>query len=157
VTPAEIERHLEEQAFFKGLEHEALEFLARRARLRHLAANEVLIKHGDKARHFYLVCNGRISRYVPAIQGPALVMESIGATEVLGWSWLIPPYQWSFQARAEEPTEALEFDGDAILTRCEADSDFGYQILKRFSALMSERLIQARRRMLEEWNAPGFG
>jgi len=149
--------YLAEQRFFAGLGADALAFLADCSSERRFAADEVMIRHGDRARNFYLVCMGRIAREVPAIQGPALVMESLGAGAILGWSWLIPPYQWSFQARAEELTETLEFDGARILARCEADPAFGYAVLKRLSTLMSERLMHARRKMIAEWNPPGFG
>ena len=50
----------------------------------------------------------------------------------------------------------LEFDGRAVLARCEQDSKFGYELLKRFAALMSERLEAARQKMMDEWNPPGF-
>jgi hypothetical protein len=84
-------------------------------------------------------------------------MESLGAGDVLGWSWLIPPYQWSFQARADAATLVLQFDGPKVLERCESEAKFGYALLKRFSALMSERLVSTRRKMVDEWSPPGFG
>ena len=93
---------------------------------------------------------------VPAIEGPSLEIQSLGPDEVLGWSWLIPPYSWSFQARACETTDILEFDGKAVRDRCEQDPGFGYAVLKRFSSLMSDRLEAARRKMMDEWNPPGF-
>jgi CRP-like cAMP-binding protein len=75
---------------------------------------------------------------------------------VLGWSWVIAPHRWAFQARARTAVEAIEFDGEALLAHCEADPKFGYAVLKRFSALMSERLQHARQRMIEEWRPEGF-
>jgi CRP/FNR family cyclic AMP-dependent transcriptional regulator len=74
----------------------------------------------------------------------------------LGWSWLISPYQWSFQARAEEDSELLQFDGTAILARCEQEPKFGYELLKKFAGMMSMRLEAARRKMMDEWNPAGF-
>lgn len=155
MTP--IEAYLREQRFFTGLPDETLGFLAGCARERALADGEVLIRHGDRADSFYVVCAGRIMREVPAIQGPPFVMESLGAGEVLGWSWLIPPYRWSFQARADSATVVLQLDGVRILERCESEAKFGYELLKRFSALMSERLVSTRRKMVDEWSPPGFG
>jgi CRP/FNR family transcriptional regulator, cyclic AMP receptor protein len=157
VTEPSLERFLAEQRFFAGLNPDSLAFLSGCVRRRAFDTDQVLIHHGDAAGTFYLVCRGRIAREVPAIQGPSLVMHSIGGGEILGWSWLIPPRQWSFQARAEEPTEVLEFDGTAVLDRCESDPRFGYELLKRFSAVMSERLNLTRQRMIAEWNPSGFG
>jgi CRP-like cAMP-binding protein len=105
----------------------------------------------------YLVCEGRISREIPAIQGPGLVMHSVGRGEILGWSWLAPPYKWTFQARTEAPTEVIEFDANAVRSRCDSDPAFGYEIVKRFFAVMSQRLMQSRQKMMAEWSPPGFG
>jgi CRP-like cAMP-binding protein len=139
-----------------GLPPEFVEFLASRAKARHLAANEVLFHTGEKARSFYLITNGRIAVEVAAIEGPSLPLQDLSAGSMLGWSWLIPPSRWAFQARATQATDLIEFDGDAVLAECESNPRFGYQLLKRFASLMSERLQQARQRMVEEWRPAGF-
>ncbi len=100
---------------------------------------------------------GRISREVPSLVGAPLIMHSVGGGELLGWSWFIPPYRWSFLARTNEPTDALEFDAKAVLTRCSEDPRFGFEIVRRFSELMSDRLMRARQKMMEEWLPPGIG
>jgi len=151
-----IVQYLSGLALFAGLEQAYLQFLADCARQRSLGRDDVLFKYGTPADQFFLVVRGAISVEVPAIQGPPVGLQSPGPGEVLGWSWLIPPYRWNFQARAVEPSEVIEFDGKAVLERCERDPAFGYEILKRFSALMSERLEFARRKMMDEWSPPGF-
>lgn len=143
-------------AFFAGLDQDCLRFLASCAQRIELDKNIVLFRYGEPAEHFYLICRGRVTVEVPAISGPSLELQNLGPGEILGWSWLIPPYRWSFQARTVEPAELIEFDGAAVRARCESDPRFGYALLKRFSALMSERLNLAREKMIEEWNPPGF-
>jgi len=157
VIDRRYERRLSEQRILAGLAPQHIETLAAAAREREIPRDEVLIHHGDAAKGFFLVLDGRISREIPAILGPPLLMHSIGRDEILGWSWLIPPHEWSFLARAEEPTAVLEFDAASVLAQCEADPRFGYEIIKRFSALMSERLVDARRQMMAQWNPPGYG
>ena len=152
----EIEGILAEQPFFAGLKAADLSFLANAAERRPLRKDQILFRYGAPADEFYLVLSGSVTLEVAAIEGPALVLQSVGTGAVLGWSWLIPPYKWSFQARSNEETEVLAFDGKAVLARCEADPAFGYDVLKRFSTLMSERLGYARERMMEAWNPPGF-
>lgn len=149
-------RMLSGSAFFAGLEPEFMEFLAGHACSRRLAADEVLFQHGERAGHFYLVRSGHLSVEIPAIEGPALELQDLNPGDVVGWSWLIAPHRWSFQARATTPTEVLQFDGGMVLAHCEDDPRFGYALLKRFSALMSERLRLARQKMMEEWRPPGF-
>lgn len=141
---------------FADLAPDFVEILARHAGTRRLADNQVLFHYGEPARAFYLITSGRISVEVAALEGPALQLQDLPPGAVLGWSWVIPPHRWSFQARAEGATEVIEFDGTAILAECEANPRFGYQLLRRFASLMSERLQHARQRMIEEWRPEGF-
>ena len=151
-----IHQQLTDSPFFGDLDEPVRDFLANAARERGLARGEVLFKQGDWADAFYLLGNGEILIEIPAITGPSLEIQRLGPGQILGWSWLIAPFRWTFQARAEEDTSLIEFDGAAILARCEEDPAFGYAVLKKFSGLMSERLEAARRRMMDEWNPPGF-
>lgn len=150
------EREVANYEFFAELSGEHLRFLAARAKRRHYDANVVLHRQSDPAECFYVVCHGAISIEVPAIQGPTLFLQQLGPGEIVGWSWLIPPYRWSFLIRTVEPVDLIEFDGRAVLAQCEADPEFGYAMLKRVSALMSKRLAHARQRMIDEWSAAGF-
>lgn len=156
MTPSSLEEYLAAQAFFSGLRPEFIEFLVHRARERRIEPGQVLFRQGERARHFYLLQNGGIVIEIPAITGPTLTVQRLGADQILGWSWLIPPYRWNFQARAEEATTLLEFEGDPVLARCEEESEFGYALMKRFAALMSERLEAARQKIMDQWNPPGF-
>lgn len=153
---ASIKKYLTNNEFFSGLAEESLDFLVEHAVERSLRKDEILFHHGTQADRFYLMASGSISVEVAAIEGPSLQLQNLGPGAVIGWSWLIAPYKWAFQARAEEPAKVVEFDGNAVLSRCEQDPKFGYELLKRFSALMSERLQFARRKMMEAWNPPGF-
>ncbi|AWN17926.1 Crp/Fnr family transcriptional regulator [Salinisphaera sp. LB1] len=156
MTDSSIESDLLTEAFFTGLPPTAITFLAGCASQRQIHKDDILFHHGQRADRFYLLQHGCISIEVVAIEGPSLELQSLGPGKILGWSWLIPPYSWHFQARVEEPGHVIEFDGEAILAHCEADAEFGYALLKRFSALMSRRLEYAREKMMNEWRPPGF-
>lgn len=151
-----IAEQLRQSRFFAGLAPEFLSFLAAHAETRRLPEDKVVFRYAEKASHFYLVVAGHISVEVAAIEGPTLQLQDLGPGMMLGWSWLIPPNRWGFQARAKTAVEVIEFDGDAVLAECEANPKFGYELLKRFSALMSEWLSYARQRMIEEWRPEGF-
>lgn len=156
MTNLAIEEYLSTQEFFSGLSPEFIGFLARCASERQIEPGQILFRQGESAHHFYLIRNGSIAIEIPAITGPTLKVQSLGAGQILGWSWLIPPYKWNFQAGAEAQTALLAFDGDAVLARCEEEPNFGYTLLKRFASLMAERLGVARQRMMDQWNPPGF-
>jgi CRP-like cAMP-binding protein len=156
MTNRSIETRIAGSPLFSGLRPAFIEILANHARVRRLAKGETLFRYGEPSDRFYLVESGHVSVEVAAITGPALELQDIGPGAVLGWSWLIAPHTWSFQARAKTAAELLELDGTGILAHCEDDPRFGYDLLKRFAALMSERLHFARRKMMEAWNPPGF-
>ncbi|HKJ95539.1 MAG TPA: cyclic nucleotide-binding domain-containing protein [Gammaproteobacteria bacterium] len=152
-SPAKL---MSSHPFFDELDAADIDYLAARATRKHLKRGGVLFHHGEPADRFFLLLSGAITIEIPAIEGPSLEVQHLGEGKILGWSWLIAPYRWSFQARADEDTELLEFDGKAVRERCESDPRFGYEILKRFSSLMSDRLEASRTKMMEEWNPPGF-
>ncbi len=151
-----IDDYLSTHTFFSGLNGDDIAFLSRHASELQVKKGETVFRQGDTADKFYLVRSGHLSVQIPALMGPALEIQSLGPDQLLGWSWLIAPYRWNFQAKAEEDSDLLEFDGRAILARCGQDPKFGYELLKRFAALMSERLDAARRKMMDQWNPSGF-
>lgn len=151
-----IADYLSRHPFFNGMGDPYIKFLAESADETKIGEGGILFRQGQPADKFYLLRAGQVSIQVPALVGPALEIQRIGNDQVLGWSWLISPYRWNFQARVEADSTVIVFDGRAVLSRCEQDSKFGYELLKRFAALMSERLEAARQKMMDEWNPPGF-
>ena len=69
-----------------------------------------------------------------------ITIQTLGEGDIVGWSWLFPPYKWHFDARADTETEALRIDGKSIRSKCEIDHDLGYELLKRFAGLIQQRL-----------------
>lgn len=151
-----ITDYLSGHPFFRGMDDQHIEFLVDSAVETQIPEGGMLFRQGAPADKFYLLRRGQVSVQVPALVGPVLEIQRLGGDELLGWSWLIPPYLWNFQARVEEDSQLLEFDGRAVLAHCEQDPRFGFELLKRFAALMSERLGAARQKMMDEWNPPGF-
>ncbi len=151
-----IAEYLSKHPFFSGLDEGYIGFLADSAVETRISEGGILFRQGKPADKFFLLRSGEVSVQVPALVGPVLEIQRVGDGQILGWSWLIPPYKWNFQARVEADSLILEFDGRAVLARCEEDAKFGYELLKRFAALMSERLEAARQKMMDEWNPPGF-
>jgi CRP/FNR family transcriptional regulator, cyclic AMP receptor protein len=152
-SPAE---YLSAHEFFSEFSDDILKFLCECSSMRKIKKGQILFLQGEHADEFYVIRNGRISLQMPAIMGPALEIQTLDKDQILGWSWLISPYQWNFQTKAEEDSELLQFDGTAILARCEQEPKFGYELLKKFAALMSIGLNSARQKMMNEWNPIGF-
>ena len=153
---AEIAEHIENSDFFGGLEAEHRDWLAEHANETGFEDGQLLARHGDKADRFFLVLQGELVVEVPALTGPSLEVTRLGPGKIFGWSWLIEPYRWHFNARASGETRVLDFDGLAILKRAEDEPRFGYALLRRFSALMGTRLESAQRKMMDQWAPEGL-
>ena len=148
--------YLSAHEFFYEFSDDLLKFLCECSSTHEIKMGQILFRQGENADKFYVVRNGRISLQLPAIMGPTLEIQTLDKDQVLGWSWLISPYKWNFQTKAEEDSELLQFDGTAILARCEQEPKFGYELLKKFAGLMSVGLNAAREKMMDEWNPEGF-
>jgi len=77
-----------------------------------------------------------------------MTIETIGMGELLGWSWLFPPYTWAFAAVAASPVEAFEFDARAVRAHCAADPALGYEVTGRVARVLAKRLQSARVRLI---------
>lgn len=140
---------IREHSFFQGLDEKYIEFITGCAKNARLEAGQYVFREGDPADHFYFVREGLISVEIMVPQkGPATV-QTVGEGDVLGWSWLAPPYRWHFDARALRDTRALVFDGKCLRRKCDEDHDLGYEIMKRFTNIVSERLDAARLQLLD--------
>jgi CRP-like cAMP-binding protein len=109
---------------------------------------QIVFRQGVPANQFFLIDSGRIAleAHAPA-EGTELV-QHLGAGEVLGWSWLFPPFIWHFQARVVEPTHAIVLSGGHLLNAAERDHDFGYELMKRVSQVAIRRLQATRKQLL---------
>jgi CRP/FNR family cyclic AMP-dependent transcriptional regulator len=140
---------LAEQAFFKGMDHRLLEIIAGCAFNVRFAADEWIFHEGEDASRFYLLRHGRVALKASVPGRGEVTVQTIEAGDVLGWSWLFPPYRWHFSARALELTRAIAFDGACLRMKAAADHDLGYALLMRFSQTIIERLHATRLQMLD--------
>jgi len=107
-------------------------------------AGDVIIREGEDARQFYLIREGRIELHIASERRGPLSIVTLKEGDILGWSWLFPPYRWKFSARALEPTHAFAMDGQCLREKAEQDHDLGYELLKRFSRVSESRLDTMR-------------
>ncbi len=112
---------------------------------------ELLLREGDPANRFYLILRGKVLVESHASDRGDTPIQTVEGGDVLGWSWLFPPYYWHFSARAVESTEAVFLHGTPLRDECEADHDLGYELVKRMAEVMMKRL-QATRRQLLDWS-----
>jgi CRP-like cAMP-binding protein len=146
---------LRDAPFFAGLRPETLELVAGCGSNVQFDAGALIFREGDEADAFYLLRHGSIAieAYAPS-SGP-LVIETLEAGDVLGWSWLFAPYRWHFDAHALTAVRATAFDGACLRGKCDADPQLGYELVSRFAQTLIERLQWTRLRLLDVYGHVG--
>lgn len=149
----QIPEMLEDSPFFAGLDADALDLLAGCAQTARFDSGDMLFRTGEPADTFYVVRHGLVSIEVRVPGRGALGLATLDDGDVVGWSWLVPPHVWMFDARAAAPTSALALDGACLRGKCDADPALGYALMQRVSHVMYERLQAARLQLLDMYGS----
>lgn len=148
-----LEHIIEDHPFFAGLDQEFMDLLLGCASNVRIPKDSYIFKEGEPADTFYLIREGNIALEIFAPQRKPIVVQTVGIGEVLGWSWLLPPYHWKFNAHAIADTRAIALDGKCLRDKCEKNHDLGYEFMKRFSQIMVQRLEATRFQLLDVYSA----
>jgi CRP/FNR family transcriptional regulator, cyclic AMP receptor protein len=152
-----LEAILARHPFFEGFEPRYMQLITGCASNVRFDAGEYIFREGEPASHFYIVRQGKVALEVFAAQRGPITIETIEAGEVLGWSWLFPPYRWHFDARVVEPARAIALDGVCLRSKGESDHDLGYELVKRVAQIMMQRLQATRLQLLDVYGVPTRG
>jgi CRP/FNR family cyclic AMP-dependent transcriptional regulator len=142
-----LEARIAAHPFVCGMSEHYVPLLADCAMHSHFAAEQIIFREGEPANRFYLIEHGRVVLESSTL-GEPVTIEEIGDGDLLGWSWLFPPYVWHFSARALEDTTAIFFYGTVLREHCEKDPSLGFELFKRMSVVMLRRLQAARQKFL---------
>jgi CRP-like cAMP-binding protein len=149
-----LERILAEHPFFAGLDPGYLKVLSGCAENVRFARDKYIFKEGGAANTFYLIREGQVALEIFPPQHKPISVATVGVGEILGWSWLFPPFVWKFSARAVKDVRAIGLDGRCLREKCEADHNLGYETLKRFSRIMQQRLEATRLQLIDVYAVP---
>lgn len=143
-----LQRILADHPFARGLNDRHLELLLGCASNVRFEAGQLLFREGEEANQFYLIREGKVAVELFAAERGLINILTLGEGEVLGWSWLVPPYRWRFDAHAIESTRTIALDGKCLREKSERDHDLGYELLRRIAHIMEERLQATRLQLL---------
>lgn len=135
--------------FLHGLPDDTIALIAGCAKNAVFRPNEYLCREGTAADAFYLIRHGAVALEIFAPGRGPFTFLTVKDDEILGADWLMPPYRWSFDARAVELTRAFVFDAKCLRDKCEADHHVGYEMMKRFVPPLIRSLQSARLQSLE--------
>jgi CRP-like cAMP-binding protein len=140
VTVESLDRILAEIPLFRGMKEEHLALIAGCASNVRFEAGEFAAHHGEPADEFLVLRQGRMALEIHAPGRGTVTIQTLGDNEVLGWSWLLPPHEWHFDARALTLTRALKLDGRCLRGKFEHDPELGYEMMRRFAQVIVRRL-----------------
>jgi CRP-like cAMP-binding protein len=154
LTTRTIRDLLAAHPFFGGVDPVDLDLIAGCGRNVSFDAGAQIAREGDPADYFYVLREGRVAVDVhEPIHGP-IVVATLSPGDVLGWSWLFPPYRWRFDARALGRVRAVALDGVCLRSKCDADPRLGYDLVRRFAGIMVARLESTRLQILDVYGRP---
>lgn len=139
---------LEKHPFFEGLNREFLEFIVSCASNVRFREGETILCEGEPADKFYLVREGKVEININTAQHRSITIQTLRGGEILGWSWLIPPHRYRFDAKALADTRAIALDGKCLRKKCEENHELGYELLKRLAGVFTRRLEETRKQLI---------
>jgi CRP-like cAMP-binding protein len=148
VTTTTIRDLLADQPVLRGLEEDDLDLMAGCGRNDVVEPGVFLAREGEPADQFFVVRAGRVVLEVHAPTGPLLI-ETVGPGDLVGWSWIFPPYRWVYDVEALERARLVVIDAACLRDKCNADPAFGYRVMKTFAQVVAERLQATRLRLLD--------
>jgi CRP/FNR family cyclic AMP-dependent transcriptional regulator len=153
-TVAEL---LDELPLLAALVPEHRATIAGCARNRVFDPGELLAREAAPADEFFILRAGTVAIETRDPARGALTIETLQAGELVGWSWLVPPFRSAFDARARVITHVLAFDGACLRSKCDADPALGYALLRLVAGVFTERLQTTRLRLLDVYGSGGHG
>ncbi len=143
--------------FFAGLDEQLVRQLEGCAHNIHLRTNQHLFGEGETADRLFVLRKGRVALDVHVPGEGLVVVSTIDAGEVVGWSWFVPPYRWFFDARAVTDVSAVSIDAACLRDKCDADPALGYALMRQVAQVMYQRLQASRLRTLDMYGADHGG
>ncbi|KUO09187.1 cyclic nucleotide-binding domain-containing protein [Streptomyces sp. SS7] len=110
-----------------------------------------IFEAGGRADRFWVVRSGAVSLVQQVTSVQRVTVASLGAGDLLGWSWLFPPYRWDFGAEAFSPVRAYEFEAQPVLKLCEEDPALGVTLVRIVAEILAHRLEMTRGRLLDQY------
>lgn len=145
-----IETKIRNHPFLASMHPEHLKIICECAKPKTFESGDVLFNEGEPADSMFLIQSGRVRLQTRNPRGEEMIVETLADGDVVGWSWLVPPFSWRFCARVIAPTECIVINGAHLLVTAEENPEFGYALMHRVAQLMAHRMEQLRQHLFDE-------
>jgi len=144
-----LEGLLAENPLFNDLDADTLQTITGCASNVRFDAGQIIFKEGEDAKRFYVLREGTVAIEVFHLESGGIQLQQLEAGDVLGWSWLVPPYKWRFDARCLTRVRAFALDGACLRGKCAQEPRLGYELLQRFARVLESRLQATRQQLVD--------
>jgi CRP-like cAMP-binding protein len=149
---SEVFDTLIDQPFFKGMTEEQIRAVAETAKVVTFDEGSVMFVEGGPARMSYLILDGDVALSLRTQEHGPRTIQTLHGGDFVGWSWMYPPYRWSFDANARSEVTAVQFDGPLLKKLSVADPELGYDLLRRFTEVIVNRMQALRIQLLDVYS-----
>jgi CRP/FNR family transcriptional regulator, cyclic AMP receptor protein len=150
-----LEPLLREHEFFRDLDPGYLALLVGCASNVRFGEGSFLFRESEPADRFFLIRQGRVAVEIAAPGRGAIIVQTVADGGVVGFSWLLEPHTWEFDARALTPVRAFALDGVCLRGKCEQDTRLGFSLMQRFAGVAVRRLQATRLQLLDVYGHAG--
>lgn len=144
-----LEPLLRSHPFLRGLDPGYLALLAGCATNVRFREHSFLFREGGPADRCFLIRDGKVALEIAAPGRGPITVQTLAAGDVAGFSWLLEPHRWQFDAQALEPVRAVALDGVCLRGKCAEDPRLGFDLMQRFAHLATRRLQATRLQLLD--------
>jgi CRP-like cAMP-binding protein len=116
-----------------------------------------IFEDGGMADRFWIIHTGSVVLDVPVPGRRPAPVEILRTGDLVGCSWLFPPYTWHMGAEAQSAVRAQEFDATVVRALSRADLEFGEALARRVAEIIAHRMQSARIRLLDLYGPLGSG
>ena len=141
---------LREHRFFEGMDPGICRTLSECAAPLQFKAGQYIFREGSAADHFYLIRHGSVVLEIHVPGRDPIVVDTLEEGDVLGLSWLVSPYKWAYDARAEQATDVISLDVACLRSKYDNDPVLAFALFQRYIPVMADRLAATRRRIIEK-------
>ncbi len=140
---------LADHPLFKAFDPATVSLLAGCARNEHFTPGGPIYSEGDAADRFFILRHGDVAIEIATPERAPLIVETLHAGDVFGWSWMIPPFRHTSDARAVTEVRAISLDGACLRRKCDETPALGYQLFQHWLPHLARRMRALRLQLLD--------
>jgi CRP-like cAMP-binding protein len=112
-----------------------------------------IFEEGERADRFWVIRTGSVVLNTEVPGHRPVALETLRPGDLLGCSWLFPPYDWHLGAEAQSDVRAHEFDATVVRALAGSDAVFGEALARRVAQIIAHRMQTARSRLVDLYAA----